>query len=56
MGACYYYVRTTDDKQPDHHYQLNGNQISVVTLDLNQEFERIKLELLTHTKLYFQSE
>lgn len=54
VGGMLLYAKTTDEHQPDHHYELNGNQISVVTLDLNQEFERIKLELLTHTKLYFQ--
>lgn len=56
VGGMLLYAKTTDEEQPNHHYELNGNQISVVTLDLNQEFEKIKLELLSHTYLFFQSE
>lgn len=56
VGGMLLYAKTTDEEQPNHHYELNGNQISVVTLDLNQEFDKIKLELLSHTYLFFQSE
>ena len=55
IGGMLLYAKTTGDQQPDHHYELNGNRISVVTLDLNQEFGKIKMELLAHAKSYFQS-
>lgn len=31
--------------QPDNTYQMSGNQISVKTLDLNQEFSAIAEQL-----------
>lgn len=55
VGGMLLYAKTTDEHQPNHHYELNGNRISVVTLDLNQEFDAIKDELLAHAKSYFQS-
>lgn len=55
VGGILLYAKTTDEPQPNHHYELNGNKISVVTLDLNQEFDAIKEELLTHAKSYFYS-
>lgn len=39
------YARTDETVQPDGVYQLSGNQISVRTLDLNQEFREIAKEL-----------
>lgn len=35
------YAKTTDEIQPDNVYHMSGNEISVRTLDLNQEFEVI---------------
>lgn len=35
------YARTDEAVQPDEVYQMSGNQISVKTLDLNQEFREI---------------
>lgn len=32
------YAKTDEMIQPDNIYQMSGNQISVKTLDLNQEF------------------
>lgn len=42
------YARTTDDEQPDHHYQIKGHKIGVVTLDLFQDFSGIKRQLLDY--------
>ena len=39
------YARTRDNIQPDHYYMMSGNKISVKTLDLNQDFEKIKKQL-----------
>lgn len=35
------YAKTDDTIQPDHVYQMHGNQISVRTLDLNRPFSEI---------------
>lgn len=55
VGGMLLYAKTTDEQQPNHHYELNGNKISIVTLDLNQKFEKIKFELLNHAKSYFRT-
>ncbi|RKR71056.1 5-methylcytosine restriction system specificity protein McrC [Otariodibacter oris] len=35
------YAKTTADVQPNYYYEINGNSISVVTIDLNKDFEII---------------
>ena len=49
------YARTDEETQPDDVYQMSGNQISVRTLDLNQDFSRIASQLdeivLTHFEI-----
>ena len=39
------YAATNKGVQPDFTYQMSGNQISVMTLDLNKEFEEISSQL-----------
>ncbi len=39
------YAATVEKIQPDNVYQLSGNQISVRTLDLNNDFSQIKKQL-----------
>ena len=39
------YARTDDDVIPDEVYRMSGNTIAVKTLDLNQDFEIIKIQL-----------
>lgn len=39
------YAQTDEDLVPDNVYQMSGNQISVKTLDLNQEFPKIAGQL-----------
>ncbi len=39
------YARTDETIQPDHVYQMNGNKISVKTLDLNRDFSEIAAQL-----------
>lgn len=40
------YARTVADEQPNHNYEINGSSISVVALNLNQEFEEIRTDLI----------
>jgi 5-methylcytosine-specific restriction enzyme subunit McrC len=39
------YAKTDEDLVPDNVYHMSGNQISVKTLDLNQEFSIIAGQL-----------
>ena len=39
------YAKTDEDLVPDNVYQMSGNQISVITLDLNQDFSVIAAQL-----------
>ncbi|MFL2072756.1 restriction endonuclease [Marinilactibacillus psychrotolerans] len=48
------YARTTADQQPNHHYEINGKKISVVNVNLNQEFTAIKKELIDFVTAYFE--
>lgn len=39
------YAKTDEDITPDQKYKMSGNRISVRTLDLNMDFEKIKEQL-----------
>ena len=41
VSAMILYAQTDEDVIPNNTYQMSGNQISVRTLNLNQEFSRI---------------
>ena len=47
------YAKTDEKLVPDNVYQMSGNQISVRTLDLNQEFSRIREQLNGIVEKYF---
>ena len=47
------YAKTDEELVPDNIYQMSGNQISVKTLDLNQEFSEIEKQLKQIVKDYF---
>lgn len=47
------YAKTDEDLVPDNVYQMSGNQISVKTLDLNQEFSGIQNQLNKIVKDHF---
>lgn len=47
------YAKTDEKLVPDNVYQMSGNQISVRTLDLNQEFSRIAEQLDGIVEKYF---
>ena len=47
------YAKTDEMIQPDNTYQMSGNQISVKTLDLNQEFSEIAKQLNEIVAEYF---
>ncbi|WP_168123940.1 restriction endonuclease [Paenibacillus sp. HB172176] len=54
VGGMLLYARTTALHQPIHKYKMNGNEISIVTLDLNQDFNGIKGDLLAYADQYFE--
>lgn len=47
------YAKTTALNQPNHIYHIKGNQIFVVSLDLQQDFIGIKKNLLSHADQFF---
>lgn len=47
------YAKTDETIQPDNSYQMNGNEISVKTLDLNMEFAAIAAQLNAIAEKYF---
>lgn len=47
------YARTDDEVQPDVTYQMSGNEVSVTTLDLGQEFEGIRAQLNAIAQKHF---
>ncbi|MDN3450041.1 restriction endonuclease [Planococcus sp. APC 3906] len=47
------YAKTSALNQPNHIYQVKGNQIFVVSLDLQQDFIGIKKNLLSHADKFF---
>lgn len=49
------YAKTDETIQPDNTYQMSGNQISVKTLDLNQEFSEIAAQLNAIVEWHFPS-
>lgn len=47
------YAKTDEELVPDNIYQMSGNQISVKTLDLNQEFSETEKQLKQIVKDHF---
>ncbi|WP_066304019.1 restriction endonuclease [Bacillus sp. FJAT-29814] len=47
------YAKTTSLNQPNHIYHIKGNQIFVVSLDLQQDFSGIKENLLAYANQFF---
>lgn len=47
------YAKTTALNQPNHAYQIKGNKILVVSLDLQQNFRGIKEDLLAYANQFF---
>ena len=47
------YAKTNALNQPNHIYQIKGNQIFVVSLDLQQDFSGIKEDLLAYADQFF---
>ena len=45
MPTMLLYAATDEAIQPDNVYQMRGNQISVKTLDLTQDFSEIAAQL-----------
>lgn len=48
------YAKTEEAITPDCSYVMNGNKISVKTLDLNKEFKLIAAQLDKIAEEYFQ--
>ncbi|QTN01640.1 restriction endonuclease [Sediminibacillus dalangtanensis] len=47
------YAKTTSLSQPNHIYHIKGNQIIVISLDLQQDFSGIKDNLLAYANQFF---
>ncbi|ENH95944.1 5-methylcytosine-specific restriction enzyme subunit McrC [Gracilibacillus halophilus YIM-C55.5] len=47
------YAKTTAINQPNHLYQMKGNQIFVASLNLQQDFSGIKEDLLAYANQFF---
>ena len=54
VGGMLLYAKTTALTQPNHTYNIKGNQISVVSLDLNQDFSGIKEDLIAYARRFFE--
>lgn len=50
------YAKTDETVQPDGSYQMSGNRVSVRTLDLNQEFRKIAVELNAIAESCFEAD
>lgn len=50
------YAQTDEEVQPNETYHMSGNQISVQTLDLNQDFKNIRAQLDKIIKIHFEIE
>lgn len=48
------YAMTGAEKQPNHYYEINGNSISIVTLNLNQDFKAIHSDLISFAKIILE--
>lgn len=53
VGGMLLYARTIGLSQPNHTYNINGNQIFVLSFDLNQDFNGIKADLLAYVNRFF---
>ncbi|SFS82854.1 restriction endonuclease [Paenibacillus sp. 453mf] len=54
VGGMLLYARTTALNQPNHTYNIDGNEIIVLSLDLNQDFYGIKADLLAYVNQFFE--
>ncbi|WP_285767239.1 restriction endonuclease [Peribacillus sp. SI8-4] len=54
VGGMLLYGRTTALNQPNHMYNIKGNEIFVLSLDLNQDFNGIKADLFAYTIQFFK--
>ncbi|GGH80446.1 5-methylcytosine-specific restriction enzyme subunit McrC [Pullulanibacillus pueri] len=54
VGGMLLYARTTVLNQPNHTYNIKGNQIFVLSLDLNQDFNGIKKDLFAYALQFFK--
>ena len=54
MSTMLLYAATDEAIRPDNVYQMSGNQISVKTLDLNQDFSEIAAQLKAIVDTHFE--
>lgn len=54
VGGMLLYAKTTALNQPNHTYKINENEIFVLSLDLYQDFNGIKEDLIAYTLLFFK--
>lgn len=49
-------IKTEEEICPDNTYHMSGNEISVKTLDLSENFDKIKIQLNAIIYEYFGEE
>lgn len=54
VGGMLIYAKTTALNQPNHKYKINENEIFVLSLDLYQDFNGIKEDLITYALQFFK--
>lgn len=54
VGGMLLYAKTTALNQPNHTYNINKNEIFVLSLDLNQDFNGIKEDLIAYALQFFK--
>ncbi|MET3682909.1 5-methylcytosine-specific restriction enzyme subunit McrC [Alkalibacillus flavidus] len=54
LAGMLLYAKTTAVDQPNHNYSIKGNQIFVVSLDLQQDFSDIKKNLLEYANHFLE--
>ena len=53
VGGMLLYARTTAMNQPNHRYKVKGKTIITASIDLNQDFDNIKKDLISVVNDYF---
>jgi len=55
IGGMLLYAKTKSAIQPNHRYKIKGYPVIVTSLDLNQDFDGIKKDLISFASDYFNS-
>lgn len=53
VGGMLLYAKTISEEQPNHHYEMNGKSIWVMSIELNQDFNGIYEDLIKYANDFF---